>query len=507
MLEEQTVVNSRKMKSTTSEPNEREVSFNRQFLFDQAMRQTRMAMCVTSPREPDNPIVFANDAFFSLTGYDSHEVIGRNCRFLQGPETDPDAVAEIRRAIAAEDVTHLEFLNYRKDGSAFWNALHIGPIYDESGELLFYFGSQWNATERFQAKQEVREAYAKLEERVRERTRELEGANEQLRLLQSAIDGAKDAVLITEYAPLSEPGPKIIYASRGFERMTGYKAEEVLGKTPRLLQGPETHREELDGLRRRLEAGEAANACAINYKKDGTPFWVEWTIEAVAAGDHGQATHWVSVQRDVTERRAAEEERELLLRELNHRVKNLFALISAIIALSGRGETDAQQVTRKIRDRVMALARAHQTTVERSGKVVADFGQLARLVLEPYETQGGGIRFTGPTAQLTQDQIAAMGLILHELATNAAKYGGLSSPERGIELRWRMEDAKDREGGAAILVVEWDEVVSDAVEAPEHDGFGRRMILQAASQMNAEVETEWSSRRLLLTLRLPVAIT
>ena len=116
-------------------------------LFEQAMAQTRMAVCLSDPNQPDLPIVFANRAFRRLTGYDEDEILGRNCRFLQGPKTDRNAVARVREAIANEDVLVVELLNYRKDGTPFWNALHLGPIYDSQGKLIYFFGSQWDVSD------------------------------------------------------------------------------------------------------------------------------------------------------------------------------------------------------------------------------------------------------------------------------------------------------------------------------------------------------------------------
>jgi PAS domain S-box-containing protein len=109
---------------------------------------TRMPMVVTDPRQPDNPIVFANGAFFDLTGYENDEVIGRNCRFLQGPQSDQRTLDEVRKALAEERAVAVDVLNYKKDGTAFWNALFIGPIFDEDGKLLYYFASQMDITER-----------------------------------------------------------------------------------------------------------------------------------------------------------------------------------------------------------------------------------------------------------------------------------------------------------------------------------------------------------------------
>jgi len=94
-----------------------------------------MPMILTDPRQEDNPIVFANKAFLDLTGYEETEVLGRNCRFLQGPQTDRTTVVEMRESVAAREAISAEILNYKRDGSPFWNAVFIGPVYDVDGEL------------------------------------------------------------------------------------------------------------------------------------------------------------------------------------------------------------------------------------------------------------------------------------------------------------------------------------------------------------------------------------
>ena len=103
--------------------------------FAAAVRATRMPMVITDPSQPDNPIVFMNDAFTKLTGYSREEVMGRNCRFLQGPATNSDDVTRVRNAIARREPIEIDLLNYRKDGSNFWNRLLISPVFDETGTL------------------------------------------------------------------------------------------------------------------------------------------------------------------------------------------------------------------------------------------------------------------------------------------------------------------------------------------------------------------------------------
>ena len=114
--------------------------------FAAAVRATRMPMVISNPRLPDNPIVFVNDAFCRLCGYSREEIVGRNCRFLQGPETAPDTVATIRAAVKASEPVRVDILNYRKTGETFWNRLLMAPVRDAAGQLAYFFASQVDVT-------------------------------------------------------------------------------------------------------------------------------------------------------------------------------------------------------------------------------------------------------------------------------------------------------------------------------------------------------------------------
>ncbi|WP_312515963.1 ATP-binding protein [Massilia sp.] len=117
-------------------------------IFFAAVEMTRMPMLITDARQPDNPIVFVNGAFLDLTGYPEAEILGRNCRFLQGPETDRATVAELRKAVDERRAVAVDILNYKADGTPFWNALFFGPIFDQDGQILYFFASQMDITER-----------------------------------------------------------------------------------------------------------------------------------------------------------------------------------------------------------------------------------------------------------------------------------------------------------------------------------------------------------------------
>lgn len=131
--------------------------------------------------------------------------------------------------------------------------------------------------------------------------------HERLRLLETAVSRLNDVVLITEAEPIEAPeGPKIVFANDALERRTGYAVEEVIGKTPRFLQGAETQRAALDRLRQAMERWQSTRVELINYKRDGTPFWLELDLAPIA-DDSGWFTHWVAVERDITDRKRAEE--------------------------------------------------------------------------------------------------------------------------------------------------------------------------------------------------------
>ena len=104
--------------------------------------EREQSVVITDPAQPDNPMIFISDEFEKQTGYSPEEALGRNCRFLQGPETDPAAVEAIRQALKSASEITIDILNYKKDGTKFWNRLRIRPLYGDDGNVMFYAGAQ-----------------------------------------------------------------------------------------------------------------------------------------------------------------------------------------------------------------------------------------------------------------------------------------------------------------------------------------------------------------------------
>ena len=147
-----------------------------------------MPMVVTDPSQPDNPIVFCNVAFQTLTGYDREEIIGRNCRFLQGPDTDASMIDQVRTAIKNGHDVDVDLLNYRKDGTTFWNALYMSPVRDKDGVLRFFFASQMDVTERVEAQQVISQQKELVEREVERRTADLRAALDAKTILLHEVD-------------------------------------------------------------------------------------------------------------------------------------------------------------------------------------------------------------------------------------------------------------------------------------------------------------------------------
>lgn len=195
-------------------------------VFFAAIEMTRMPMLLTDPNLDDNPIVFVNKAFLDLTGYEEDEVLGRNCRFLQGAQSDRAAVAELRDAVAAKQAIALELLNYRRDGSPFWNAVFIGPVYDTEGRLRYFFASQLDVTRRRNTEQSYRQAQ-KMESigqltagLAHDFNNLLQVVNGNLELVTATTDPERIKRYVTAAQSAAERGAKLTRQLLAFARKT-----------------------------------------------------------------------------------------------------------------------------------------------------------------------------------------------------------------------------------------------------------------------------------------------
>lgn len=319
-----------------------------------------------------------------------------------------------------------------------------------------------------------------------------------LSILQAAMEATNEAVLITS-AELKEPGPCIEYANPAFTRMTGYEAEEVVGRSPRFLQGPKTDRKVLDRIRVALVAGEPFQGEAINYRKDGSTYFVEWLITPIRSDD-GQISHWVSAQRDITERHAAEDRQALMVRELHHRVKNTLATVQAVLNATVRSSTSIPDFARILTGRVTSLAKTHAMITEDVDQAVM-FRQLIEAELLVYENGRGRLLLEGPPVVLPSALAVPIGMALHELTINALKHGALAHADGRIAVTWSLEE----DAGGKRLRWVWNEHDGPPVALPTQDGFGWRVLNRVlTAQVDAEVGIDYDPDGLRVTVDVPL---
>ncbi|HEY8564951.1 MAG TPA: PAS domain-containing protein [Beijerinckiaceae bacterium] len=266
-------------------------------------------------------------------------------------------------------------------------------------------------------------------------------------------------------------------------------------------------RERVESAFRAAVAGRAGEYTAeyrIVRPSDGAVRWISATAEIERDGE-GCPLRLVGAHIDITERKQAEEARELISRELSHRIKNIFAIVSGLVSLSARGHEEAKDFAREFRDRLHALALAHEYVQPRA----TDAGPIAttqtiqgllRTLLRPYAVEGRE-RFLidGEDAEVGEKAATALALIAHEQATNAAKYGALSLETGHVTITGR------REGDAYILV--WRERGGPPIhEPPARQGFGTLMAGRSVSgQLGGMIAYDWAPEGLTMQVTIPLA--
>lgn len=432
-----------------------------------------MPMLITDPRQADNPIVFVNDAFGRLTGYSREETLGRNCRFLQGPGTNRDDVTRMRDAVDRRVPIELDLLNYRKDGTTFWNRLLMSPVFNE-GELSFFFASQFDITPERERLGKVARDRDALETEVSKRVSDLTASEDRLKFTLSAGRlGAWTLDLLEER----------LMASALCKQNFGRQASDTF-----TYQDLQSSIQLADMERWRLAVATALGGngdLEVDYKiitPSGEQRWIEVRAQTRFNAD-GKPLSMAGVSQDITERKLVEAHRDLLSKELNHRVKNTLATVQSIVGQSLRGAEVPREISDMVAQRLQALAGAHDVLTDQ-GWGDASLFDIIKVAIAPFEA--GPIRrihFGGDEVALSSRAATAIALAVHELATNAVKYGALSNGSGVVTVNWEVEEG--------VLHLVWTESGGPHVKEPTRRGFGSRMIEQALAasvQGSAKVE-------------------
>ena len=311
-------------------------------------------------------------------------------------------------------------------------------------------------------------------------------------LFEHAVEQARVAICFSDARVPDNP---LTYVNPAFEAMTGYARAEVIGRNCRFLQGPGTDPAAVDQLRRAVMAGEPTTVEILNYRRDGSPFWNALHVAPVLDAD-GVVVQYYGSQLDVSAavaERLGEAETSLVARELRHRAANLFSVFGALISLSlpRDAEPPALDLASAISARVQAMGRAH-AFVTRPGADGADLGEVAESILSPLATHGR-LWIEGPPVRLAERVAGPLALILHELATNAVKYGALREGAGGtLTVAW--EEGRD-------LTLRWRED-SPAPGRPGEAGTGTQIIDGVLASLGGRMDRTWTERGLDATMVL-----
>jgi two-component sensor histidine kinase len=262
---------------------------------------------------------------------------------------------------------------------------------------------------------------------------------------------------------------------------------------------PEQHHDEETRILERIRSGERIDHFeTVRRRKDGSLVSISLTVSPITDG-MGRIVGASKIARDITEQKRREEQINLLAREADHRTKNLLALAQATVHLTN-GETAAELKT-AIEGRLRALANAH-TLLAQSRWAGADLRNLALEELSPYCAEDDGkddsrARIEGPSLMLEQQPAQAIALALHELTTNAVKYGALSIPSGRIALVWRLLSVNR-------LSVRWVETGGPAVTPPTRQGFGTRVMTRICEQLNGELKFDWRADGLICDIAIDI---
>ncbi|MFP3547274.1 PAS domain S-box protein [Rhizobium sp. SIMBA_035] len=315
--------------------------------------------------------------------------------------------------------------------------------------------------------------------------------------LAAIVESSEDAIISKSLQGI------ITTWNKSAERVFGYTAAEAVGRPVTMLI-PEDRLDEEPAILARIRSGERVDHFeTIRRRKDGAFIDISLTISPIRNSD-GKIIGASKIARDISDRKRAAEHQDLLLREMHHRVKNLFAITGSIVTLAARTAQTPAELATGMKERLVSLSRAHEMTLPSftGGEAFAErsttlFTLLSSL-LSPFEdAEGVRWRLHGEDVPISADKVTSLALLFHEYATNAVKHGALSVPEgrlditlssqpESVEIAWLESDASPT-----------------AVANSKAKGFGTTLEQMVVRTLNAQVSRDWQPHGLLIRLTVP----
>ncbi len=413
----------------------------------------------------------ANNVSLEWCGYTREQVLDRP--FWETPwwRGSEQIKARIRFATdqAASGVVFQEELRYwLADGSERIVDFAMNPIRDGSGTVVFLHPTGTDITERKRVEAELRDS------------------EQRLRYAGAIVESSDDAIVSKNLDGI------ITSWNAGAERVFGYTAQEAIGQAITIVIPADRLSEERDILTRIRRGERIDHFETVRQRKNGSSIVVSLTVSPIKNAE-GKIVGASKTARDITEQKRAQEQITTLAHEAEHRSKNLLANVQAAVNLS-RSDTP-EGLRRAIEGRIQALANVHSLFVE-TRWIGADLSTIATQELAAFSAKDDGrVRIDGPAVLLEPNAAQAIAVALHELATNAGKYGSLSGTEGQVSLTWSHEPGEQ-------LFVRWTEIGGPPVQPPTRQGFGSRVIERMVGQLKGKTDFNWRPEGLVCEITL-----
>jgi PAS domain S-box-containing protein len=375
-------------------------------------------------------------------------------------------------------------------------AMHSTPLVSRSGRLLGMISTHWGKPhcpieQELRALDVLARQAADLIERVEVETA-LRESEQRLRWHASIVESSYDPIISTDM------GRIITTWNEAAARLYGYRSDEVIGRSVKILIPTDRHEEERTIFQRIKLGQRTTNYETIRQRKDGTLFDVSLTISPVRNAE-GKIVGASTIARDITERKRAEEREKMLMAELDHRVKNVLARVDMVAMSSRNGSSTIDDFIRSLKGRIQSMAAAHALLSQKGWHGVG-LEALVRNQLAPY-TADANVTIHGTGVVLTAAATQAMGMALHELVTNAVKYGALSVPTGRVTVSW------DRKlnGHATRLVFAWREFDGPRVAVQAKSGYGTQLIRGLVPhELGGTVDMEFAAEGVSCRIEFPL---
>jgi PAS domain S-box-containing protein len=409
-----------------------------------------------------------NNLALEWCGYTSEQVLDRpfwDTPWWRGSEEVKARIRFATEQAASGRVFREELRYWVADGSERVVDFAMHPIRDGSGAVMFLHPTGIDITERKQIE-------AALSER-----------EQRLRWLAAIVESSDDAIVSKNLDGV------ITSWNRGAERVFGYTAEEAVGQHITIVI-PQDRQSEERAILTRIRRGERIDHFeTVRQNKHGSLIVISLTVSPVKNAE-GKIVGASKIARDITEQKRIQEQIGILAREAEHRSKNLLATVQATINLSQSDTLEG--LKHAIEGRIRALSNVHSLFVE-TRWIGAELSTIATQELAPYSETG--VRIDGPQVLLEPNAAQAIAVTLHELATNAAKYGALSAANGKVDLKWSHEPN-------GRLNLRWIETGGPAVQTPTRKGFGGRIIERIIAQLKGETRFDWRAEGLVCEITL-----